>query len=216
MSDGWVIAGTVAQFLSLVTIFFAVLDVLARRRRITVALFAHAWAIATHERGDKFVVVDIVNAGGEIAVLESVQIVNGTIVPNPEFPILPSIAAGGTIRIWVDAPNVLEVWFRFIWVTPKDGRFLYAAWRPMINGDQSEIAKKWAASNLRRPRRTIFNSFLLDRRPRQVDPDHHAFGRIRVSWNESWQAARRDRLVPQVDGQMPQWRLGLMDPRIPQ
>lgn len=145
--------------------------------------------------------------------LESLQIVNGNLVPNPNFPVNPSIPAGGSTRIWIEAADVLEVWFRFVWVTPKDGRFIYASWRPMINGDESEIARRWLPSNLRRPRRTLLTAWYFDRRPRAVDPAHHAFGRMRVSWRTKAQTSRRARLTPEIDGRPPQWRLGLMDPR---
>lgn len=213
MSDGWVIAGTLGTWLALGGVGVAIYQIIAQRRRITVSLLNHSAGRAEDRALAKtYWVMDIVNAGGELAIVTSLQIVGGELVPNPAFPMKGPIDAGGSTRIWIDAPDPREVWFRYEWVTPRDGRFAYAAWRPMLNGDQTDISRKWDGSNLRKPHRNLLNRWFFDRWPQPVDPDHHAFGRILLSWNSKREAGRVGRLLPVVDGQEPQWKFGLMDP----
>ena len=159
-------------------------SIIAQRRRVAVSLLAHVWGVLLGTEGQRYYVVDIVNAGAELAILKAVQIVHGSIVPNPEFPVEYSLNGGGRTRIWIESAERERVWFRFEWVTPRDRRFEYAGWRPLINGDQTEAGQAWVASNLRsgkRPRLRLYR----DWRPRRVDPEHAANERMRVTWGKS-------------------------------
>ena len=208
----WGAWGTIPEWLALVGIAIAIFQILAGKRRANVELLVHAWSKAEDKnQGLNFIVVDIINAGESLAILKSLQVVGGEIAPNPAYPVQAALVGGGHTRIWIDTDNPEKVWFRFEWVRPRDRRFEYAAWRPLINGDQLAFGRKWVESNRRSGARPNLR-LIRDRWPRAVDPDHVSRERMRVSWGKSY-SARRARMLPTVDSKEPQWKLGLMDPR---
>lgn len=214
--SGWTGISGVAQLFSLVAIVFAVYEYIVRRRRISVAFLSHSWGVVQDAGASRtYYVVDIVNAGGQLAILSNFEVVNGSIVPNPDFPVGYTLSGGGKSTIWIDAPDPMRVWFRWTWVTPEDKRFEYCAWRPMVNGDQSEVARKWDAANLRNTGGRFPRSIYFDRRPKPVDPDNAAFGRIRVTRNLKRFSARVRRLRSPISDPVYEWKFGLMDPRKP-
>lgn len=83
---GWGPLSGTAQVLSLLAIVFAAYEYVVRSRRIAVALVSHSWAVASDESA-KYYVVDIVNVGGQLAILVEMEVVNGTLVPHPEYAV---------------------------------------------------------------------------------------------------------------------------------
>jgi hypothetical protein len=208
----WTGIAGIAQVLSLFGIALAVYQLVAARRRITVSLICHFWANAINDATGQVggFVVDIVNAGGELAVLVSIQVVGGAVLFIPQEPINAAIPAGGKQTIFVTSDKPRDVWLRFHWVTPQDRRFEYAAWRPMMNGDQTDVSRQWMDDNLRN-RRRWWTAWYYDRRPTPVQRGSWAFGRIRSTFNQPRYERRLRRLTPQIE-RGPQWRFGLMDP----
>jgi hypothetical protein len=118
----WTGIAGIAQVLSLFGIALAVYQLVAARRRITVSLICHFWANAINDATGQVggFVVDIVNAGGELAVLVSIQVVGGAVLFIPQEPINAAIPAGGKQTIFVTSDKPRDVWLRFHWVTPQD------------------------------------------------------------------------------------------------
>ncbi len=198
---------------SLLAIVLAIYELVQRSRRVAVSLVVHCPAIASHEDGRLFFLVDIVNVGGELAIVKQLQVVNGVIEPHPDFQMGVALQPGSSHRIWIATPDETKVWFRFEWMRPVDTRFNYVAWRPMLNGDETEVSRKWDKSNNRVARRTWLHRLLLDRWPKAVHPDGVAFGRIRNSWNDRRLEKRLERIMPKIDEPIDVWKFGLMDPR---
>ena len=137
MSDGWVIAGTAAQFAALLALA-AVWWQLADRRRRMRPVFLRFDVVGRREEEGVVVgyLAEIGNSGSGIALIQQIVLVNAEWQLSDDYRPRAALGSGEQVGVLLKANDLAVSWALFVYNVVEDKRFVWVEWRPLAYGNE--------------------------------------------------------------------------------
>jgi hypothetical protein len=179
--EGWTAVGSIAGVLSLLTLGFAIYEILIQRKRIRPVVWGFDLFGVMTKGEDSFHLAELHNGGTGTASITTLAFVGARPVPNAEHRFHSVIGPGESAVIPLSAPRIADAWFVVVWTEDSDATLSHIEW--LYVAGIGTAVEKWRTSVDRTRALGRFRDFPRGQRARPVGPGYFQYSSFRWSRN---------------------------------